>query len=59
MMTLLFRFLAGVIVYVIIAVVVVACLAGTITLWIVWHLKKTNLGKGKGCAAYLTIVWKI
>ena len=45
MMTLLFRFLAGVIVYVIIAVVVIACIAGTITLWIVWYLKKTDLGE--------------
>jgi len=42
-MTMLFRFLAGVIVYVIIAVVVIACIAGTITLWIVWYLKKTDL----------------
>ena len=54
-MTLLFRFLAGVIVYVIIAVVVVACLAGTITLWIVWYLKKTDLGK-KGPNKCLTPV---
>jgi len=46
-MTLLFRFLAGVIVYVIIGVVVVACLAGTITLWIIWYLKMTDLDKSK------------
>lgn len=44
-MTLLFRFLAGVIVYVIIAMVVIACMAGTITLWIGYYLKKTNYDK--------------
>ena len=47
LMTIAFRFLAGVIVYVIIALVVVICVVGTITLWVVWYLKKTSLGKLK------------
>ena len=45
LMTIAFRFLAGVIVYVIIALVVVICVLGTIALWVVWYLKKTALGK--------------
>ena len=45
LMTVAFRFLAGVIVYVIIALVVVICVVGTITLWVVWYLKKSTLGK--------------
>ena len=46
-MTVAFRFLAGIIVYVIIALVVVICVVGTIALWVVWYLKKTALGKCK------------
>ena len=45
LMTVAFRFLAGVIVYVIIALVVVICVVGTIALWVVWYLKKTALGE--------------
>ena len=44
LITIAFRFLAGVIVYVIIALVVVICVVGTIALWVVWYLKKTALG---------------
>ena len=44
-MTIAFRLLAGVIVYVIIALVVVICVFGTIALWVVWYLKKTALGE--------------
>ena len=44
LMTIAFRFLAGVIVYVIIGLVVVICVFGTITLWVVWYLKKSALG---------------
>ena len=43
LMTIAFRFLAGLIVYLIIALVVIALIAGTITLWVVWWLKKGNL----------------
>ena len=45
LMTVAFRFLAGVIVYVIIALVVVICVVGTIALWVIWYLKKTALGE--------------
>ena len=47
-MTVAFRFLAGVIVYVIIALVVVICVVGTIALWVIWYLKKTALGESGG-----------
>ena len=47
-MTIAFRFLAGVIVYVIIALVVVIYVVGTLALWVVWYLKKTALGEYRG-----------
>jgi len=42
--TLLFRFLAGFIVYAIIGVVIVALAGGTITLWVLWYLKNKDIG---------------
>ena len=43
LITVAFRFLAGIIVYVIIALVLVAIVVGTIALWVIWWLKKGNL----------------
>ena len=45
--TLLFRFLAGFIVYAIIGVVIVALAGGTITLWVLWYLKNKDIGGGE------------
>ena len=39
------RFLAGLIVYAIIALVVVALVTGTIALWVLWWLKKTAMAE--------------
>ena len=39
------RFAAGFIVYIIIALVVVASVGGTIALWVIWWLKKGNLAE--------------
>ncbi|XP_023339526.1 choline transporter-like protein 1 [Eurytemora carolleeae] len=43
LMTMAFRFLAKVIVYVIIGVVVVGCIAGTVLLWVLWYLKDQDI----------------
>ena len=45
LMTIAFRFLAGLIVYAIIALVVVALVTGTIALWVIWWLKKTDMAE--------------
>ena len=45
--TLLFRFLAGFIVYAIIGILIVALLGGTITLWVLWYLKNKDIGGGE------------
>jgi len=42
--TLLFRFLAGFIVYAIIGILIVALVGGTITLWVLWYLKNKDIG---------------
>ena len=39
-MTLLLRFAAPIVVYVVIVAVVIACIAGTAFLWVIWHMKK-------------------
>ena len=45
--TLLFRFLAGFIVYAIIGILIVALVGGTITLWVLWYLKNKDIGGGE------------
>ena len=45
LMTIAFRFLAGLIVYAIIALVVVALVTGTIALWVIWWLKRTDMAE--------------
>ena len=45
LITIAFRFLAGLIVYAIIALVVVALVTGTIALWVIWWLKKTDMAE--------------
>ena len=41
-MTVLMRFLSGLIVYVILVVVVLASIGGTLLLWYIWYSKKTS-----------------
>ena len=45
LITIAFRFLAGLIVYAIIALVVVAVITGTIALWVIWWLKKSDMAE--------------
>ena len=45
LITIAFRFLAGLIVYAIIAMVVVAVITGTIALWVIWWLKKSDMAE--------------
>ena len=40
-----YRFAAGLIVYIIIALVVVVCVGGTIALWVIWWLKRGDLAE--------------
>jgi len=56
LITIAFRFLAGLIVYIIIALVVLAVVLGTIALWVIWWLKKGDLAEQQAALDSLNTV---